>query len=108
MGRVEERPERLEEQRVIEQRVDLGQVPGQAHQTLRDHRLPQGRPVTYGSQHGDGSDLACRRFGAIVTSFDPDRETPPGAYPQVGEALSDRLFQIEVASGQPGAAGLAR
>jgi hypothetical protein len=53
--RVEERPERLEEPLVIEQRVDLRHVAGQAHAALRQDGLPQRELRVYRSQHGGSS-----------------------------------------------------
>ncbi len=50
--RVEERPERVEERLVIEKGVDLGQVTGQAHEALGDHRLPEGGRRAYGTDQG--------------------------------------------------------
>jgi hypothetical protein len=75
--RIEERPERLEEPRVIQQRVDLAQVARQAHQALRDHRLPHCRRIAYRSQHDDASSA---RFAAVLEASshhsDPNASTP--------------------------------
>jgi hypothetical protein len=52
---VEERHERNEERRIIQQPIDPGQLRGQHQQLIREHRLPQRHLIAYGTKH-DGLD----------------------------------------------------
>ena len=75
--RVEERDEGLEEDRVVEQAVDLLEPWWEGQELGREDCFPQGRLGVYlGAQH-DGSVLSGKRDGAIVVSFGPEREHPP-------------------------------
>ena len=49
--RVEERHNRSEERRIIQQRIDPRQLPGKPPQLLRQDRLPQRRLITYSTKH---------------------------------------------------------
>ena len=108
--RVEERPERLEEPRVVQQPVDLAQVARQAHQALRDHRLPQGRRFAYRSQHDDASRA---RFAAVLEASshhsDPIASTPtsrtPSSQPIFDTTISGRSSQLRAVRLAPFAAG---
>jgi hypothetical protein len=102
--RVEECPERLEEPRVIQQLVDLRQVARQAHQALRDHRLPQGRRVAYRSQHDDASSA---RFAVVLEASshhpDPIASTTPSRIPR-SQAILDTTISgrsVRPAAGAP-------
>jgi hypothetical protein len=52
---VEQRHERREEHRIIQQSIDPGQLLGQSEQLLREHRLEQRRLIAYRTKH-DGLD----------------------------------------------------
>ncbi len=75
--RIEERLERLEEHRVVEQTIHLIEPGWEAAELGWEDCLPQGLLIVYlGPQH-DGSVLSSKRDGAIVASLGPEREHPP-------------------------------
>ncbi len=74
--RIEERCERLEEHRIVEQTINLLEPRWKAAELGREECLPQGLLIVYlGPQH-DGSVLSGKRDGAIVASLGPEREHP--------------------------------
>ena len=91
--RVEERDERLEEDRIVEQAVDLLEPRWEGHELGRENCFPQGRLRVYlGAQH-DGSVPPGRGCGAIVVSFGPQREHPVGADAEASDEFQTDFFR---------------
>jgi hypothetical protein len=72
-GRVEERCQRHEERRIIQQRVHPSQLLGQRQQLRRQHRIPQRRPLAYRSKHDDLDPFSPK---GSRSSFRPPTATP--------------------------------
>jgi hypothetical protein len=83
--RVEERCERGEEHRIVQQRIHPGQLHRQPSQFIRQNRFPQRRLITYGTQHGWSQSLLAQGVETIL----PCQST-------VSAVDTLRLFQVEV------------
>ncbi len=64
--RVEERRERGEEPRIVQQSVHPGQLDRQPPQFIRQDRFPQRRLITYGTKHEWSQSLLAQGFGTIL------------------------------------------
>jgi len=84
--RMEMRRERREERRVIQQRVDPGQLLRQPQQLRRQPRLPRRRPIAYRTEH-DGLD-----------PFQHKGSRPSSARRPENPRSAARVFHVEVAS----------
>src|SRR5439155_18955375 len=89
-GGIKERPERLEEPRIVQQPVDLGQPRQQRPALFGQDRIPQGCLGTYGSEHDGLNPFSHKGFGPscphsvtdrwILAAKNPSaaRDLPPG------------------------------
>ena len=77
--RVEERHERGEEHRIVQQRIHPGQLDRQPAQLFGENRFPQRGLITYGTEHewsqsllaqGVGTILPCQRHFQLSTRLD--------------------------------------
>jgi hypothetical protein len=94
-GRVEERPERLEERRVVQQLVYSCQLGRHDQGLLGQHRLPQTGPGAVGSEHDGSNSLLRQGVWAIIAAFGAGLVDPSAE-----NALVKAGFQPEIFTGK--------